>query len=72
MGGFGSIVLHHLALRGMLDAGLKVRPMCLPDRFIDHDNPKKQYDEAGLNAAQIVAMAVAALGSAASMAPARA
>ena len=72
VGGFGSLVLQHLALRGMLDAGLKVRPMCLPDRFIDHDSPKKQYDEAGLNAAQIVAMAVAALGSAAAVAPARA
>ncbi|MBK1662276.1 1-deoxy-D-xylulose-5-phosphate synthase [Paracraurococcus ruber] len=68
VGGFGSFVLHHLALRGMLDAGLKVRPMCLPDRFIDHDNPKKQYDEAGLNAAQIVAMAVSALGSGAAAA----
>jgi len=47
--------------------------MCLPDRFIDHENPKKQYDEAGLNAAQIVAMAVAALGSGAAVhQPARA
>src|SRR4051794_2236018 len=72
VGGFGSFVLHHLALRGMLDAGLKVRPMCLPDRFIDHDTPKKQYDEAGLNAAQIVAMAVSALGAGAAVAPARA
>jgi 1-deoxy-D-xylulose-5-phosphate synthase len=72
VGGFGSFVLQHLALRGMLDAGLKVRPMCLPDRFIDHDNPKKQYDEAGLNAAQIVAMAVSALGSGAAARPARA
>jgi 1-deoxy-D-xylulose-5-phosphate synthase len=72
VGGFGSFVLHHLALRGMLDHGLKVRPMCLPDRFLDHDNPKKQYDEAGLNAAQIVGMAVAALGSTAAVAPARA
>ena len=72
VGGFGSFVLQHLALRGMLDHGLKVRPMCLPDRFLDHDNPKKQYDEAGLNAAQIVGMAVAALGSSSAVAPARA
>ncbi|SDC18665.1 1-deoxy-D-xylulose-5-phosphate synthase [Belnapia rosea] len=72
VGGFGSFVLHHLALRGMLDHGLKVRPMVLPDRFIDHENPKKQYDEAGLNAAQIVAMAVSALGSSAAVQPARA
>ncbi|MBL6079333.1 1-deoxy-D-xylulose-5-phosphate synthase [Belnapia sp. T18] len=72
VGGFGSFVLQHLALRGMLDHGLKVRPMCLPDRFIDHEAPKKQYDEAGLNAAQIVAMAVAALGAGAAAQPARA
>jgi 1-deoxy-D-xylulose-5-phosphate synthase len=72
VGGFGSFVLHHLALRGMLDHGLKIRPLCLPDRFIDHDSPKKQYDEAGLNAAQIVAAAVAALGSDAAVQPVRA
>jgi len=72
IGGFGSYVLQHLALAGMLDHGLKVRPMCLPDRFIDHDGPKKQYDEAGLNAAQIVAMAVSALGSGVAIQPARA
>ena len=71
-GGFGSMVMQHLAWRGLLDHGLKVRPMCLPDRFIDHEAPKKQYDEAGLNAAQIVAAAVAALGADAKALPARA
>ena len=70
--GFGSIVLHHLATAGLLENGLKVRPMCLPDRFIDHDSPKKQYDEAGLNAAQITATALAALGRTQSAQPARA
>ncbi|GGC31010.1 1-deoxy-D-xylulose-5-phosphate synthase [Siccirubricoccus deserti] len=63
VGGFGSFVMQHLAWKGLLDNGLKLRPMCLPDCFIDHESPKKQYDEAGLNAAQIVAAAVAALGS---------
>ena len=72
VGGFGSQVMQHLAWRGLLDQGLKVRPMCLPDRFIDHEAPKKQYDEAGLNAAQIVAAAVAALGADAKALPARA
>jgi len=72
VGGFGSFVLQHLALRGMLDHGLKVRPMVLPDRFLDHDSPKKQYDEAGLNAPQIVAMVVSALGSGVTVQPARA
>jgi 1-deoxy-D-xylulose-5-phosphate synthase len=62
IGGFGSFVLHHLATRGLLDAGLRVRPMTLPDRFIDHDSPQRQYDEAGLNARHIVATALSALG----------
>ncbi len=73
VGGFGSLVLQHLAWKGLLDQGLKVRPMCLPDRFIDHDSPKKQYDEAGLNAQHMVAAALAALGrEAAAALPARA
>ena len=72
VGGFGSFVLQHLALAGMLDAGLRVRPMVLPDRFIDHDSPEKQYADAGLNAAGIVKTALSALGRSASEAPARA
>jgi len=62
VGGFGSFVAQHLAWAGLLDGGLKFRPMCLPDRFIDHAAPKVQYDQAGLNARQIVAAAVGALG----------
>lgn len=70
--GFGGIVLQHLAMRGLLDAGLKMRPMCLPDRLIDHDSPRRQYDEAGLNAPHIVATALAALGQGSAAQPARA
>ncbi len=70
--GFGALVMQHLATRGLLDGGLKLRPMCLPDRFIDHDSPKKQYDEAGLNAPQIVQTVLAALGQSARAVPARA
>jgi 1-deoxy-D-xylulose-5-phosphate synthase len=62
IGGFASHVLHHLADAGLLDNGLKVRPMVLPDRFIDHNSPNVQYDEAGLNARQIVEKAMGALG----------
>ncbi len=62
IGGFGSHVLQFLAHEGLLDQGLKVRPMVLPDFFIDHDAPVKQYDIAGLNAPQIVATALSALG----------
>jgi 1-deoxy-D-xylulose-5-phosphate synthase len=64
VGGFGSHVLHYLAAEGLLDRGLKVRAMVLPDRFIDHDKPQLQYDQAGLNAAHIVAAALSALGQA--------
>jgi 1-deoxy-D-xylulose-5-phosphate synthase len=70
--GFSGIVMHHLATHGLLDRGLKLRPMCLPDVFIDHDAPRKQYDQAGLNAPQIVATALAALGKAEMHLPARA
>jgi len=62
VGGFASHVLQHLATNGLLDHGLKVRPMILPDRFIDHAAPAKQYQQAGLDAPAIVATAVAALG----------
>jgi 1-deoxy-D-xylulose-5-phosphate synthase len=64
IGGFASHVLHHLAHAGLLDQGLKVRPLVLPDKFIDHDSPAKQYDEAGLNARQIKDTALVALGRA--------
>ena len=62
VGGFGSHVLQLLAHAGALDHGLKVRPMVLPDRFLDHDTPQIQYDQAGLNAAHITATVFAALG----------
>jgi len=62
IGGFGSSVLQFLANHGLLDRGLKVRPMVLPDVFIEHDKPEKMYDQAGLNAPQIVATVLATLG----------
>ena len=62
VGGFGSMVLQHLANSGALDAGLKIRPMVLPDLFLDHDTPFAQYETAGLNATGITATALAALG----------
>ncbi len=62
IGGFASQVLQFLATEGLLDRGLKVRPMVLPDTFIDHDKPEKMYERAGLSAAGIVATALSALG----------
>ena len=50
VGGFGSLVLHHLAWAGLLDRGLKIRPLVLPDRFIDHDSPARQLTAADIDA----------------------
>ena len=72
IGGFATQVLHCLAHAGLLENGLKVRPMTLPDRFIHHDTPKAQYEGAGLDARAIVATALGAFGRAAEKAPARA
>jgi len=53
VGGFGSHVLEHVVNNGLAHAGLVLRTLTLPDRFQDHDDPQRQYDEAGLNAASI-------------------
>ena len=60
-GGFGAHVLTWLSDEGLTDAGLKVRTLRLPDVFQDHDNPAKQYAEAGLDAPAIVAAVLEAL-----------
>ena len=65
VGGFTSQVLDFLARNGLLDSGLKVRPMTLPDRFVDHANPDKMYADAGLDSAGIVRAVFAALGKSA-------
>jgi len=72
MGGFGAFVLHALARDGLLDQGLKIRTLTLPDRFIEHDTPVRMYDEAGLNAAQIVRAALDGFGQEALVRPLRA
>ncbi len=53
-GGFGAMVLQFLAREGLLDNGLKIRALTLPDLFQDHDTPSVQYDQAGLTARHIV------------------
>ncbi len=62
MGGFGAFVLQLLSDKGALDAGLKIRTLCLPDVFQDQDNPAAMYATAGLNADHIAAAALQALG----------
>jgi 1-deoxy-D-xylulose-5-phosphate synthase len=61
IGGLGAHVLTHASDEGLLDNGLKIRTMRLPDVFQDHDDPVKQYDEAGLNAPHIVDTVLSAL-----------
>ncbi|NNC52025.1 MAG: 1-deoxy-D-xylulose-5-phosphate synthase [Erythrobacter sp.] len=61
VGGLGAHVLTFASDEGLTDGGLKVRTMRLPDVFQDHDDPAKQYDEAGLNAPQIVDKVLSAL-----------
>jgi 1-deoxy-D-xylulose-5-phosphate synthase len=62
VGGFGAYVLQSLADQGLLDQGLRIRCMMLPDRFIDQDSPSAMYAAAGLDAKAIVAKVFEALG----------
>jgi len=62
IGGFGSYVMQTLAEASVLDRGLKVRSMVLPDSFIDQDSPNAMYAKAGLDAKGIVAKVFEALG----------
>jgi len=62
IGGFGSHVMQTLSDHGMLDGGLRMRSMILPDEFIDHDTPNAMYARAGLDAKGIVGKVFEALG----------
>jgi len=70
VGGFGSLVLQHLAWSGALDGSLRVRPITLPDRFIDHDTPARQMADAHMAVGDIVAAVLAATGRPAMVQPA--
>lgn len=64
IGGFGSLVATLAAERGWMDNAkhARIRPLFLPDRYIAHNKPEVMYDEAGLNAQQIVEAVLKALG----------
>ncbi len=62
VGGFGSFVLDALARHGVLDRGLKIRTLTLPDAFQDQDKPEVMYAQAGLDAEGIVRAALSAMG----------
>jgi 1-deoxy-D-xylulose-5-phosphate synthase len=61
-GGFGGAVLEALSREGLLNRGLSVRTLTLPDIFIDQGKPAQMYSDAGLDAAGIVQTVFAALG----------
>jgi 1-deoxy-D-xylulose-5-phosphate synthase len=61
IGGFGAHVLTMASDEGLIDGGLKLRTLRLPDKFQEHDNPVKQYAEAGLDADAIVESVLKAL-----------
>ena len=62
IGGFGAYVLQALAEHGLIERGVRVRCMVLPDQFIDQDSPNAMYAQAGLDAKGIVAKVFEALG----------
>ena len=62
VGGFTAQVLHFLAREALLESGLKVRPLGLPDIFMEHAKPEKMYADAGLDSAGIVRTVFSALG----------
>jgi 1-deoxy-D-xylulose-5-phosphate synthase len=61
VGGLGAHVLTLASDEGLIDGGLKLRTLRLPDMFQDHDKPERQYADAGLDADAIVATVLAAL-----------
>ncbi len=52
-GGFGSLVATYLVNNDLIRSGFRLRTLTLPDVFQEHDDQFKQYDVAGLNAADI-------------------
>ncbi|HTO32913.1 MAG TPA: 1-deoxy-D-xylulose-5-phosphate synthase [Pararhizobium sp.] len=62
VGGFGSHVLQFLAQEGLLDHGLKVRSLVLPDVWMEQAKPEVMYAKAGLDRAGIVSTVFRTLG----------
>ncbi|MCC2981260.1 MULTISPECIES: 1-deoxy-D-xylulose-5-phosphate synthase [unclassified Sphingomonas] len=61
IGGLGAHVLTMASDEGLIDGGLKLRTLRLPDAFQDQDTPQAQYAEAGLDADGIVRTVLKAL-----------
>ncbi len=61
VGGFGAHVLTMASDEGLIDGGLKLRTLRLPDVYQDQDKPEVQYAEAGLDATALVGTVLKAL-----------
>ncbi|WP_097092746.1 1-deoxy-D-xylulose-5-phosphate synthase [Novosphingobium sp. Chol11] len=61
IGGLGAHVLTLASDLGLIDNGLKLRTMRLPDIFQDQDKPEQQYADAKLDAAAIIDTVLTAL-----------
>ncbi len=62
-GGFAAHVMQFLALSGLLDNGLKFRPLVMPDAFLEQASPEALIKRAGLDADGIVRSALAAISA---------
>ncbi len=62
VGGFGSQVLHFLSGEGLLDHGLKIRSLVLPDVWMEQGKPEAMYAKAALDSRGIVETVFRALG----------
>jgi len=62
IGGFSAQVMSFLAKHGLLDNGLKFRPIFFPDKFINHGKPEEQNIECGIDSNNIVNTVLNALG----------
>ena len=62
IGGFSAQVMSFLTKEGLLDNGLKFRPLFFPDSFISHGKPNLQNEECGIDSNEIVRCVLKALG----------
>lgn len=69
IGGFGSHVSHFLSHEGLLDGGLKFRPLVMPDIYMDQASPDTMYMQAQLDRAGILDVVFKALGTERSILP---
>ena len=62
IGGFSAQVMSYLTRTGLLDSGLKFRPLFFPDEFIAHGKPNEQNEYCEINSPHITNSILKALG----------